>query len=349
MIDMGLNFGLGTLPLLSDAQTRSISAENPTGEPGAGGREASNLGVGRKGRPCITVPAGQTVSLADVSGAGVIQHIWITMPGKADKMPYAYRDLVLRFYWDGESTPSVETPIGDFFAMGHNLRCRVNSVPVSVNPTGGMNCYWPMPFRRSARVTVENQGVSDLGGFFYQISYALVPKLPDEAAFFHAQWRRSNPNPMGEDHVLLDSVRGRGHYVGSYLAWTPLSNGWWGEGEIKFFIDGDREFPTICGTGSEDYVGGAWCFGETYGGPYLGYPLQHHADGEVRKVSIYRWHVLDPVRFRESLKVTIQQIGYGHEGLYERADDVASVAYWYQTEPHAPLAPLPALRDRWPR
>jgi hypothetical protein len=129
-------------------------------------------------------------------------------------------------------------------------------VPVTVNPSGGMNCYWPMPFRRSARVTVENQGVSDLGGFFYQISYALVPRLPDEAALFHAHWRRSNPNPLGEDHVLLDGVRGRGHYAGSYLAWTPLSNGWWGEGEIKLFIDGDGEFPTICGTGAEDYVGG---------------------------------------------------------------------------------------------
>ena len=347
----GLNFGLGSLPLLSNAKTRSISAENPDGAKGGGARAglgddpdcnsaAGWLGKGWKVRPCIKLPAGQTVTLADIQGPGVIQHIWITVS------PKAYRDCVLRCYWDGEDAPSVEAPLGDFFACGHGLRTKVASLPVAVNPSGGFNSYWPMPFRKSARITIHSDHQEDIGGFFYQITYALTD-VPVEAAYFHGQWRRSLTPRERPEHVLLNGVRGRGHYVGTYLAWTQMSNGWWGEGEIKFFIDGDGEHPTICGTGTEDYFGGAWCFyderglEELYSTPFLGLVLSRHVDKEVPRHGLYRWHVMDPVRFERDLKVTIQALGWRSEGRYlPGTHDICSTAYWYQSLPTAPFPPL---------
>jgi len=349
---------LGSLPLLSDAQTRSISAENPMGGKGQGAlavpdgdSPALALGKGWKVRPCITLESGETATLAEIEGPGVIQHIWMTVD------PKAYRDCLLRFYWDGEPAPSIETPLGDFFACGHALRTHVNSLPVAVNPSGGFNCYWPMPFRRSARITIENQQREDILGFYYQVNYALTA-IPDEAACLHAQWRRSVTPRAHPEHVLLDGVRGHGHYVGTYLAWTQLSNGWWGEGEMKFFIDGDTDAPTICGTGTEDYFGGAWGFAEppdggreqAYSTAFLGLPLVHHVAGEVPKYGLYRWHVMDPIRFGSDLRVTIQALGWWPNGKFQPlAEDVASVAYWYQSEPHAPFPPMPPPDQRWPR
>ena len=219
-----LNLGLGSLPLLSDAETRSISAENPDGARGGGAKEdpkgqgpASMLGKGWKVRPCITLEPGKTVTLADIDGPGIIQHIWITV------REIAYRDCILRFFWDGEEAPSIEVPLGDFFANGHALRYNVNSLPVAVNPKGGFNCYWPMPFRKSALITIENQRWEDITGFFYQITYALG-EVPEEALYFHAQWRRSMTSRERPERTILDGVRGRGHYVGTFLAWTQLSN-----------------------------------------------------------------------------------------------------------------------------
>ncbi len=343
----GLN--LGSLPILSDDRTRSISAENPTGDPGRGalsapeGGAASDLGKGWKVRPCITLPKQSLTTLAEIQGPGRIQHIWITVD------PKAYRDAIIRFHWDGEETPSIEVPLGDFFACGHALRYKVNSLLVAVNPSGGFNSYWPMPFRRSAKVTVENQRWEDIPGFFYQITYALGG-VPAEAAYFHAQWRRS-VTPRGEpQHTILDGVRGRGHYVGTFLAWTQLSNGWWVEGEVKFFIDDDGDSPTICGTGTEDYFGGAWGFGDTYSTAFLGYPLWRKEPGEVPKHCLYRWHVMDPIRFAKRLKVTIQALGWWPNHKFQPlADDIASVAYWYQAEPHAPFPGMPGLSERFPR
>ncbi|MCU0522883.1 MAG: DUF2961 domain-containing protein [Anaerolineae bacterium] len=346
-----LNFGLGSLPLLSEAETRSISAENPTGERGNGAKEApdarnagSMLGPGWKIRPCITLEPASTTCLADIRGPGVIQHIWITVE------PKAYRDTILRFYWDGEETPSIEVPLGDFFCNGHALRYNVNSLPMAVNPSGGFNSYWPMPFRHRARITIENQHAKEIHGFFYQITYALTP-VPEAAAYLHAQWRRSMTTRAYPEHVLLDGVKGQGHYVGTFMAWTQLSNGWWGEGEIKFYLDGDGAFPTICGTGTEDYFCGAWGFGgETYSTPYLGYPLYRKEPGEVPKHGLYRWHVMDPIRFKKDLKVTMQALGWWPNGKYEPlTDDIASVAYWYQAEPHAPFPVFPEVHERWPR
>jgi len=346
-----LNPGLGSLPLLSDAVTRSISAENPSGTKGGGARAipnegdpASMLGEGWKVRPCITLEPGTTTTLADISGPGIIQHIWITVD------PRAYRDTVLRFYWDDEVEPSIEVPLGDFFCNGHALRYNVNSLPMAVNPSGGFNSYWPMPFHKHARITIESQHREAIGGFFYQITYALT-EIPDNAAYFHAQWRQSMTTRQIPEHVILDGVKGQGHYVGTFLAWAQLSNGWWGEGEIKFFMDGDSSYPTICGTGTEDYFCGAWGFGgETYSTPFLGYPLYRKEPGEVPLHGLYRWHIMDPIRFQSDLKVTIQALGWWPNHKFQPlTDDIASVAYWYQAEPHAPFPAFPAVHERWSR
>lgn len=348
---LGLNMGLGALPKLSKAKTRSICAENPKGEKGAGaqavpppqGHAASDLGQGWKVRPCITLPATSTTVLAEIEGPGVIQHIWITVD------PKAYRDCILRFYWDDEESPSVEVPLGDFFANTHGMRYNVNSLPVAVNPSGGFNCYWPMPFKKSAKVAIENERWEDIPGFFYQITYALTD-VADDVGYFHAQWRRSVTDRAKPEHVILDGVVGQGHYVGTAIGWSQLSDGWWGEGEIKFYIDDDDRFPTICGTGTEDYFGGAWCFGDTYSTPFLGYPLWRREPGQIPKHGLYRWHILDPIRFEKNLKVTIQALGWWPNGRYQPlADDIASVAYWYQTEPHGKFPEMPALEQRFTR
>jgi hypothetical protein len=220
-----------------------------------------------------------------------------------------------------------------------------------VNPAGGLNCYWPMPFARRARVTVENRSAEDIGALFYQIDYALA-EVPAEAARLHVQWRRDVTPREAPDHVILEGVKGRGQYVGTYLAWTQRSDGWWGEGEIKFFLDGDAEYPTICGTGTEDYFGGAWNFGgggpaqdgaTPFCAPFTGYPLRLAPAGAVPKHGLYRWHIMDPVRFRQDLRVTIQALGWGarDKAPAPLSDDIASTAFWYQTEPHAPFPTLP--------
>lgn len=345
-----LNLGLGTLPLLSSAETRSVSAENPNGERGGGAKAkpdehnpASMLGKGWKVRPCITLDSGTVTTLADITGPGIIQHIWITVDVKA------YRDTILRMYWDDEAEPSVEVPLGDFFCNGHGLRYNVVSLPIAVNPSGGFNCYFPMPFRNRARITIENQRWEPIHGFFYQITYALT-EVPDNAGYLHAQWRRSMTTREYPEHVILDGVKCQGHYVGTFLAWTQLSDGWWGEGEIKFYMDGDTEYPTICGTGTEDYFCGAWGFGETFNAPFTGYPYWQRGPGAVPKHGLYRWHIMDPIRFKQSLKVTIQALGWWPNGKFQPlTDDIASVAYWYQTEPHASFPTMPPIHERWSR
>lgn len=358
MVDPLASFslGLGNIPLLDDAETRSISAENPTGAVGGGAHEtpetnnpASKLGKGWKVKPCIELQAGETRTIAEIEGPGMIQHIWITVD------PKVFRDFVLRIYWDGETTPSVEAPLGDFFCCGHALRAKINSLPIAVNPAGGLNSYWPMPFRRSAKITIENQHRDAMNGFFYQITYALRP-VPESAAYFHAQWRRTLTTREQPEHTLLDGVTGRGHYVGTYIAWTQFSNGWWGEGEIKFFLDDDGEYPTICGTGTEDYFGGAWGFygpdnrEEPYSTPFLGLPLVRHVDNEVPRYGLYRWHIMDPIRFRKALRVTIQALGWWPNSKFQPlTDDLASVSYWYQAEPHAQFPALPDAESRWSR
>jgi hypothetical protein len=261
----GLDMGLGNLPLLSAAKTRSISAENFTGEKGKAGMAtegtgaecARDLGQGWKVSPSVHIPAKSTFTMAEIGGPGAIQHIWLTC------FNTHWRHMIIRIYWDGEPSPSVEAPIGDFFCNGWCERSNVNSMPVAVNPAGGMNSYWVMPFRGHAKITVENLSSENVV-LYYQVDYTLT-EVPEDTAYFHAQWRRSNPLPYKEVHTILDGVRGKGHYVGTYLAWQVNNSGWWGEGEIKFYMDGDRDFPTIAGTGTEDYFGGAWNFEQPIG------------------------------------------------------------------------------------
>lgn len=347
----GLGLHLGNLPLLSRAKSRSISAENFTGEKGKGGMAtegtgqsaARDLGQGWKVSPSIQIEPQSTFTLANIEGPGAIQHLWMTCHSKH------WRSLVLRFYWDDEESPSVEVPYGDFFCNGWKELALVQSLPVACNPNGGMNSYWEMPFRKSARVTIENLSDEPVI-LYYQIDYVLT-EVPENVAYFHAQWRRNNPLPYKQVHTILDGVKGQGHYVGTYIAWGVNNNGWWGEGEIKFYLDGDDEFPTICGTGTEDYFGGAWNFefppGQygIYSTPYLGLCQVIKPDGLYRsqqRFGMYRWHVRDPIRFEEDLRVTIQALGWRSGGRYlPLQDDIASTAFWYQTEPHAPFPPLP--------
>jgi len=347
----GLFLGLGGIARLSRAKTRSISAENFTGEKGKGGMAlegtgascARDLGQGWKISPSVKIPPSSTFTLAEIAGPGAIQHIWMTC------FPKYWRSLVLRMYWDGEEQPSVETPYGDFFCNGWCQRSNVNSLPIVVNPAGGMNSYWEMPFRKSARITIENLSDEEVV-LYYQITYALT-EVPDDVGYFHAQWRRNNPLPYKEVHTIVDGIKGWGHYVGTYIAWGVNNNGWWGEGEVKFYIDGDEAFPTICGTGTEDYFGGAWNWehpkGEygLYSTPFLGLSQVIKPDGlyqSQQRFGMYRWHIMDPIRFEQDLRVTIQALGWRSGGRYlPLQDDIASVAYWYQTEPHAPFPPLP--------
>ena len=347
----GMEWGLGGIARLSNAVSRSISAENMTGEKGKGGMAtegvgagaARDLGLGWKVSPAVTVPAGQTFTFAEIEGPGVIRHIWITCH------PESWRSLILRIYWDDEAEPSVETPIGDFFCNGWGECSLVNSQPISVNPANGFNSYWPMPFRGKARLTIENLDQDKEFVVYYQVDYTLE-EVPEDMAYFHAQWRRTNPLPYKEDYTIVDGIKGKGHFVGVYIAWQVNNNGWWGEGEIKFYMDGDRDFPTICGTGTEDYFGGAWNWDMkgkyvTYSTPYLGMHQHIEPDSTYRanhRFGMYRWHVLDPIRFNEDLRVTIQALGWRSKGRYlPLQDDIASVAYWYQVEPHAAYPKLP--------
>ncbi len=348
--------GLGNLYQITNAKTRSICAENPTGQKGNGAKAAANgasqeMGKGWKCKPCITVKAGETAILADVSGSGVIRHIWMTADSRM------LRAGVLRFYWDGESIPSVEVPFGDFFGMGLERRFDLNSLPVVCNPDGGMNCYWPMPFRKGFKITFTNEHSEDVRGFFFQITYD-EQEVDNSAGYFHASWRRAITTRKNPEVIIIDNIIGKGQYVGTSLSWMQYSDCWWGEGEIKFFMDGDGEYPTICGTGTEDYFGGAWnfggnykdTFGQHYSTPFLGFPYSERQVGKVPKHSMYRWHVMDPIRFDSNLKVTIQALGWWPEGKYQPlTEDISSVAYWYQTEPHQEFLKLPVKSERWGR
>jgi hypothetical protein len=352
-----LDLGLGNLYRLSNAKSRSISPENFTGEKGRGGmategtgkQAAAELGQGWKVSPSVVIKAGTTFTLAEIQGPGCIQQIWMTPTGN-------WRRSILRFYWDEEPEPSVEVPVGDFFACGWGQYCQINSLAVCVNPGSAFNCYWPMPFRKKARITMQNLDDRDMV-LYYQINYQLAPVSRD-AAYFHAQFRRESRLKQKGLYTIVDGIRGRGHYVGTYMAWEVHSPGWWGEGEIKFYMDGDREFPTICGTGTEDYFCGSYNFDTKgpdgknrytiFSTPYSGLPQVIPPDKIYepgQRFGLYRWHIMDPIRFEKDLRVTIQALGWKKTEAGSRylqlEDDIASVAYWYQTEPHAKFPPLP--------
>jgi hypothetical protein len=304
---------------------------------------ARELGTGWKLSPGVEIEPGKTFEVANIGDSGAIQQMWM-VPS------ISWRWLILRIYWDGQEQPSVEVPFGDFFCQGWNEYAHVNSLAVCVNPAYAFNCYWEMPFRKSCRMTCENLS-DETCTLFYQINYTLTD-VPENAAYFHAQFRRVNPLPYKEVYTLVDGIRGQGHFVGTYMAWGSNNTGWWGEGEIKFYIDGDNEFPTICGTGTEDYFCGSYCFMidgqyKEYSTAYAGMPQVIRPDGANRsqqRFGLYRWHITDPVRFSSDLRVTMQALGWRSRGRFlPLQDDIASVVYWYQT---LPTAPFPALPDR---
>ncbi len=346
---------LEDLSLLHGYETRSISPENRTGKKGIGGRTpleegtaqlaARDLGTGWKVNPYLHIPAGETLELARMDGPGVIKHIWLTPTG-------VWRNQIIRFYWDDSEVPSVECPLGDFFACGWGRYAPVNSMAVCVNPGSAFNCYWSMPFRKNCRVTLENRN-DDQVTVYYQITYILQP-VPETAGYFHAQFRRVNPLPYKTDYTILDGVHGKGQYVGTYMAWGTNNCGWWGEGEIKFFMDGDKEFPTICGTGTEDYFCGSYDFEnqktheyEEFSTAYAGLPQVIRPDrlyDSQMRFGMYRWHITDPIYFQKDLRVTIQALGWRSGRRYlPLQDDLASVAYWYQD---TPAKAFPALGSR---
>ncbi len=350
----GLGMNMGNLSRLSSAQSRSISPENFNGAKSQGGKATEGtgsgpgreLGQGWKLSPSVRIEPGDTFTLADIRESGAIQQIWMTPTGN-------WRHSILRIYWDNQSQPSVECPVGDFFGMGWGKFAQLSSLPICVNPGSAFNCYWEMPFRKSCRITMTNIAAEQMT-LYYQINFTLT-EVPDDCAYFHAQFRRVNPLPYKEVYTIAENILGQGQYVGTYMAWGSNNRGWWGEGEIKFFLDGDDKFPTICGTGTEDYFCGSYNFdlGKELGG-YTTYTTDQaglhqviRPDGRYssqQRFGMYRWHVSDPIRFQKDLSVTIQALGWQSGGRYlPLQDDIASVAFWYQT---LPTAPFPALPDK---
>ncbi len=350
-MDNFVNSDFSSMACLSLARTRSISPENPTGEPGQGGRSidgpayaaARDLGQGWKVSPYVIIPAGTTHTLADISGEGEIQQIWITLTGN-------WRYEIIRFYWDEDETPAIEVPAGDFFCMANKPVAQVTSQIVCVNPGSAFNCYWKMPFRKHARITLENLNDTQITAY-YQINYALG-RIPENAGYLQAEFRRSNPLPYKQVHTLLDGIYGIGHYAGTYIAWGVNNCGWWGEGEIKFYLDGDKDFPTICGTGTEDYFCGSYNFEnpvthryQEYCTPYAGMPQVIRPDGlyvSQQRFGLYRWHIQDPIRFAENIRVTIQALGWRSGGRYlPLQDDISSTAFFYLDKTSHTHKPLP--------
>ena len=338
-----LNIGLGNIYKASNAVSRSISAENFKGLKGEGGKAvhgtgekaSRELGQRWKVSPSIFIDGGQSVNIAEIEESGLIQHIWMTA------QQGEWRNLILRIYWDNEENPSVEVPYGDFFCNGWNEFGPVSSIAIAANPGCGFNCYFPMPFRSAARIEMTN--ISEHGIYlYYQVDY-LLTEIEKDAVYFHASFNRSNPVENGI-HTVVDNISGKGQYVGTYMAIQVNNNGWWGEGEFKFYMDDDDEFPTICGTGTEDYFGGAWNFeypkGQyaTFSSPYSGLLQVIRPDGLYianTRFSMYRFHIMDPIYFEKNFKVTVQDLGWRSDGRYlVQKSDISTVAYWYQTEPH---------------
>jgi hypothetical protein len=360
----GLEMSLSNLSRLSHAKTRSISPENFTGAKGQGGmadpvkdkdqrnvanahNAARDLGTGWKVNPYIIINANETFTIAEIDGPGAIQHIWMTPTGN-------WQFSIIRFYWDDEKTPSIEAPVGAFFGMAWNRYAPLNSLAVTVNPGSAFNCFWKMPFRKKCRITMENINPSEKMTLFYQINYILTD-VGDDEAYFHAQYRRSNPNATSL-HTILDGVKGEGQYVGTSMGIGVNNNGWWGEGEIKFFMDGDKDYATIVGTGTEDYFLGSYGFEnpvthqyQEFSTVYAGLHQVIRPDGvynSQQRFGMYRWHIMDPIRFDNDLKVTIQDLGWRDGGRYlPQQSDIISVAFWYQREPHATFPKLP-LKDK---
>jgi hypothetical protein len=285
----------------------------------------------------ISIPAGETATLAEIKGPAAIHHIWVTISAE----PFYGRKIILRMYWDGEESPSVECPIGDFFGVGHGLNRNLSSLPISCSSEGrARNCTWYMPFSRSARITATNEGNESVGAFYYYIDYRELSEFSPDTPTFHAQYRQEMPCLPGKNYSILEAS-GRGHYVGCNLSIFQTAMGWWGEGDDMIYVDGE-EFPSLYGTGSEDYFSDAWGMREDEN-PYYGCPLQESDFLVGSKATVYRLHIPDPIPFEKSIRVTIE---HGHAN--NRSDLYSSVAYWYQGEPHKDFPHIPSVEKRLP-
>ncbi|WCL55571.1 glycoside hydrolase family 172 protein [Gimibacter soli] len=333
-------------------QSRSICFENITGAKGEGGKAASPLGIGRKGAPARHLFPGETIELAAIDGPGMIRHIWMTCHPKIELL----RGVVLRFYWNGQTHPSIETPVGDFFGFAHGKTPAFQSAAHSVGEKVGMNAWIPMPFAKHARVTITNEGDVRMP-LFYQIDYTLGDDITDDTPHLHVSFQRQNPTALREDFEFLNRSGSRGRYLGAVFGVIPHDPRWWGEGEVKVFLDGDSDFATIVGTGAEDYVGLSWGIQQT---PFLYHGANWREKDDMADtgaVSMYRWHFPDPIYWQSDIRLTIQQIGHSpgagansiaeyQAELYERQDDWSIATFWYETLPSAPLPPLPDVAAR---
>lgn len=357
-------------------ENRAITPENVNGEKGMAAMSGSYLGPERKGKAAISLKQGETVKIADIESSGEIRHIWMTIAEATPAGSFVLRDVVLRMYWDDAKTPAVEAPIGDFFCNGFGQRQEIDSALISVNPTGGFNSYFPMPFKKHAVITITNEHPNDINGFFYTINYVLKEQ-PSEIAYFHAYWNREEYTKKQNDYTVLPKIQGAGHYIGTYFEVCALQRYWWGEGEFKFYIDGDKKYPTITSTGTEDYFGGAWAFhsekngkiqAKTFQHQYMGYPLMDRYDHTRENFAteeamplhgfgndalpihgLYRFHLPDPIFFKDDISLKVQQIGNDDINLFERSDDVSSVAYWYQDTAGSELNKILSREERLPR
>ena len=325
-------------------ESRSISFENPSGARSEGGKAASHLGVGRKGSPMRNVKPDSMFVLCDIKGSGTIRHIWMT----TSRDPKNLRSIVLRAYWDNQEHPSIECPVGDFMGFAHGRVMPYHSAVHSCGENAGMNIWLPMPFTRCARITFTNEGTQTIP-LFYQIDYTVGDVHPADVGRLHCLFVRENPTALKQDFTILPRRTGKGRYIGAVLGIRYEDKNWWGEGEIKIYIDGDTVFPTICGTGSEDYVCLSYGMQQT---PFF-YNGCNLNDLEKGFVSMYRWHLPDPVYWKEECRITIQQIGWSREksgrldsGLYERQDDWSSATFWYESIPSAPLPEMPDVEAR---
>lgn len=288
-------------------------------------------------RDSIVIEPGKTAVLAEIDGPAAIHHIWMTIAAE----PFYGRKIVLRVYWDGERSPSVEAPIGDFFGVGHGLNRDLSSLPIACSSEGrARNCYWSMPFRRSCRITATNEGTRRVDALYFYIDYRELPSLPEGTPTFHAQYRQEFPPDPRRDYLILEA-EGAGHYVGCNLSVLQRAMGWWGEGDDRIRVDGEKR-PSLHGTGSEDYFSDAWGMREGLN-LFYGCPLQEEDFQAGAKATVYRFHLPDPVPFKRSIEVSIE---HGHAN--DRSDYLSSVAYWYQVEPHRPFPRLPVVEDRLP-
>lgn len=321
-------------------KSRAITAENFDGSKGRGGMATEGMGKipsGELGQtykisPCVCVHGQTEFTVCDIKGSGEVNHIWMTCA------PVGFAGFTVEFYYDGASFPSVSLPLGKLFAIGHDQKSIVNSLAVTVNPAGGMNLYWPIPFRKGLKILLKNTTNEDIV-IYYQVDYQLK-RIPLSTCYFHAFYSQSLPVEAKQNHVVLHKIHGKGTYVGTFMTFKTDFTTWWGEGEFKFFIDGDDKFPTICGTGTEDYFGGAWNF-EQPAGKYRYYSTAYQGLVDVipddaiyvtdQKFSMYRWHIADPIYFAKDLRVEVQAIGWetGLQRYRPLSPEITTVAYVY--------------------